>query len=61
MKINNITITIGTNKNLKYFRQLFLFDNHSQNYDLLYFKSDTKDKSAILEEIKKGEVVYECE
>ena len=45
----------------RFARQLSLFDNHSQNYDLLYFKSDTKDKSAILEEIKKGEVVYECE
>ncbi len=57
----NRSKALTSKKYERFARQLFMFDNHTQNYDLLYFKNDTKDKSAILEEISKGEVVYECE
>ena len=43
----------------KFAKQLYLFDGCKQSYDLLYFKEHSKEKSRILEEIKKGEVLYE--
>lgn len=43
----------------RFARQLYLFDNNSQAYDLLYFKTGVEKKSRIMEDIEKGEIVYE--
>ena len=40
-------------------RQLYAFDDHNQSYDILYFKSGTKDKNVILDNINRGEILYE--
>ena len=39
-------------------RQISSFDNYSQVYDILYFRSGGAQKSPILEEISKGEIIY---
>lgn len=49
-------------KSMKYrrfVRRLSMFDNLLQRYDILYFKTGSKDRSPILKDIDKGEVVYE--
>lgn len=40
-------------------KQLYLFDECKQSYDLLYFKENSKNEGRIFEEIKKGEILYE--
>lgn len=40
-------------------RQLYAFDDFSQDYDILYFKTGSKNKSLIMTDIDKGEVLYE--
>lgn len=39
--------------------QLALFDDFNQAYDLLYFKTGTKNDELIMDQIAKGEVLYE--
>ncbi len=39
-------------------RQVSSFDNYSQVYDILYFRSNGTQKSPILDEISKGEIIY---
>ena len=39
-------------------RQISSFDQYSQVYDILYFRSGAVNKSPIIEEIKKGEILY---
>lgn len=39
-------------------RRIHSFD-YKQDYDLLYFKSDSNDKSPIMNSINRGEVIYE--
>ena len=43
----------------RFARQLYSFDDHAQSYDILYFKTGTKDNSPIMEDIRRGEVLYE--
>ena len=42
----------------RFARQLYAFDNHSQAYDILYFRSNSGDSSPILREISRGEELY---
>ena len=42
----------------RFARQLYTFDNHSQVYDILYFRSHSGDTSPILQEISRGEELY---
>ena len=42
----------------KFSRKIHGFD-YSQDYDLLYFKSDSDDSSPIMQNINHGEVIYE--
>ncbi len=39
--------------------QLYEFNNYSQHYDILYFKSGKSNSSRIMGEIDNGEVIYE--
>ena len=43
----------------RFARQLYTFDDHAQAYDILYFRSNSADSSPILNEISKGEVLYD--
>lgn len=43
---------------LRFVSNLSTFDNLSQRYDILYFKSGKKDRSFIMNEINKGVVLY---
>ena len=36
-----------------------MFDDHAQSYDILYFKTGTKEDSPIMADISRGEVLYE--
>ena len=48
-----------TSKEYKDFtHQLYRFDDHSQSYDILYFKTGSANNSYIRREISKGEVIY---
>jgi len=48
-----------TSKEYKDFtHQLYRFDDHSQIYDILYFKTGSAKKSYIQQEIEKGEIIY---
>ena len=48
-----------TSKEYKEFtRKLYRFNNYTQTYDILYFKTGSTDKSSIRQEIEKGEVIY---
>ena len=38
--------------------QLYKYDNFSQNYDILYFKSSNVYHSNIMMDIDKGEIIY---
>jgi len=42
----------------RFARQLYSFDNFSQDYDILYFRSDAHNTSPILQDISKGEELY---
>ena len=50
---------LSSKKYERFARQLYSFDDHNQPYDILYFKSGTKEKSMIMDNINKGEVLYE--
>ena len=50
---------LSSKKYERFVRKLYSFDNHAQGYDLLYFKTGSVKKSPIMEEINRGEVVYE--
>ncbi len=39
-------------------RQLYRFDDFSQTYDILYFKTGSYDNNFIRQQIEKGEVIY---
>lgn len=48
-----------TSKEYKDFtHQLYRFDDYAQTYDILYFKTDSRENSFIRKEIEKGEVIY---
>lgn len=48
-----------TSKEYKDFtHQLYRFDDYSQAYDILYFKTGTNSDSGIRREIEKGAVIY---
>ncbi len=42
----------------RFARKLYRFDDHTQEYDILYFRSGTDESSPILSEISKGEELY---
>ena len=43
----------------RFTEQLYSFDDHSQSYDILYFKTGSRNDSLIMDDIIKGEVLYE--
>ncbi len=43
----------------RFAHQLYSFDDHAQGYDILYFKNGTKKETHIMQNIEKGEVLYE--
>ena len=43
----------------RFARKLYSYDNNEQGYDLLYFKTGSVKKGRIMEDIDKGEIVYE--
>ena len=43
----------------RFTQQLYTFDDHSQAYDILYFKTGAKNKNLIMNDIHNGEVLYE--
>ncbi|MCR5655514.1 MAG: nucleotidyltransferase domain-containing protein [Lachnospiraceae bacterium] len=38
--------------------QLYAFDDYSQAYDILYFKTGTHNNASIMNDIENGEVIY---
>ena len=50
---------LSSKKYERFARQLYDFDDHAQSYDILYFKTGAKEKSHIMDDIKKGEIIYE--
>ena len=50
---------LSSRKYERFARQLYSFDNHNQAYDILYFRNGSKNNSQILDDIEKGEVIYE--
>lgn len=42
----------------RFLEKLSAFDDFKQTYDVLYFKSGSRNNSAILSDIEKGEVIY---
>lgn len=42
-----------------FIRQIYAFSDYDQDYDILYFKSGSNVKSLIMDDIQKGEVLYE--
>ena len=52
---------LSSRKYERFARQLYSFDNHNQAYDILYFRNGSKNNSQILDDIEKGEVIYERE
>ena len=49
---------LSSRKYEQFATQLSAFDNYSQAYDILYFKSGSTDSSPILADIGKGEELY---
>lgn len=43
----------------RFARQLYSFDDHNQAYDILYFKNGSVNKNPIIENIQRGEIIYE--
>ena len=57
---NQIRSKALTSKKYERFaRQIFAFNNFDQDYDILYFKSGSNIKNLIMNDINKGEVLYE--
>lgn len=50
---------LSSKKYERFVRRLYSYDNHAQAYDLLYFRTGAVNKSRIMEDIDKGEIVYE--
>ena len=50
---------LSSRKYERFARQLYAFDNHNQAYDILYFRNGSRNNSNILDDIEKGEVIYE--
>jgi len=50
---------LSSKKYDRFTMQLYSFDDHNQGYDILYFKNGSTVDSSIIEDIKKGEVIYE--
>ena len=50
---------LSSKKYERFARQLFAYNDFEQDYDILYFKSGTPIKSLIMDDIQKGEVLYE--
>lgn len=50
---------LSSKKYERFVRRLYSFDNHAQAYDLLYFRTGAINKSRIMDDIDKGEIVYE--
>lgn len=42
----------------RFLKQVYSFDDFSQSYDVLYFKTDSTKNSLIMENISNGEVLY---
>ena len=42
-----------------FLKKIYSFDDFNQTYDILYFKTGQKNKSAIMDDIASGEVLYE--
>ena len=45
----------------RFLEKVYSFDEFSQSYDILYFKSGNIIDSAIMDDINKGELLYEAE
>ena len=41
-----------------FLEQIYVFDDHRQAYDFLYFKTGSQQKSQIMNDIEEGEVLY---
>lgn len=52
----NKALTSG--KFRRFLNRLYAFDDFNQSYDILYFKTGSKNDSAIMKDIEKGEVLY---
>ena len=50
---------LSSKKYERFARQIFAFNDFEQDYDILYFKSGTNVRSLIMDDIKKGEILYE--
>jgi predicted nucleotidyltransferase len=50
---------LSSKKYERFARQLYTFDDNKQAYDILYFKSGTKNNAGIMEDIENGELLYE--
>ena len=50
---------LSSKKYERFSRQLYAFNDFKQDYDILYFKSGTKNRSLIMDDIQRGEVLYE--
>ncbi len=50
---------LSSKKYERFARQLYSFDDHAQAYDILYFKTGTKKGGQIMDNINRGEVLYE--
>ena len=50
---------LSSKKYERFARQLYSFDDNLQAYDILYFKTGTKEGSPIMNSINRGEVLYE--
>lgn len=57
----NPSRALSSKKYERFARQLYAYDDHNQGYDILYFKQGTKANSPIMENILRGEVIYERE
>lgn len=45
----------------RFLEKVYSFDEFSQSYDILYFKTGKVNDSAIMDDINKGELLYEAE
>ena len=50
---------LSSKKYEQFARQVFAFSNFDQDYDILYFKSGSNIKNLSMDDITKGEVLYE--
>ena len=50
---------LSSKKYENFTRQIYAFNGFDQDYDILYFKSGSNVKSMIMDDIQKGEMLYE--